>query len=356
MGNESSSRKGSGEWTVERGKGGGRRQNSKSNGSVDGDEEDDAFGAMPAERAVSPRTASMSEEKEGEEKSSSDVKDDNGDDLNFVSKLEALRRKRSGSGEGSKGKPWWHFGIGGKPKIPNVKSPSPSFQEEVEQRTRATTDLIMPVTTFAPVVHKKKILGGMIERRDSGLDKVADLDPVFFVDFWREARASSCAKVEILAGTQKKLIDQLEDCENECEKASTALYFDANAFRHQCTELQQLGKFAEDVEECRKSIASVIETCEKLRMLLPPEVRLEALDLSAAAANSGGGIAAPDLSKLKRSGERSLGGKDAPGDDNVQLVYGAKLSAVPTSAARRTAKGKRKSRKKKSRKITIEDA
>ena len=50
-------------------------------------------------------------------------------DLNFVSKLEALRRKRSGSGEGSKGKPWWHFGIGGKPKIPNVKSPSPSFQE-----------------------------------------------------------------------------------------------------------------------------------------------------------------------------------------------------------------------------------
>ena len=154
--------------------------------------------------------------------------------------------------------------------MPNVKSPL-RLSEELDEKTQEATDLNLPATTFAPVVHKSKIMG-IIERRDSGLDKVADLDAALSADVFNAARESSAGKLDTIAKTQARIADQLKDNEQECEKASTALYFAATAFKSQCAELKQLGRFGDDVREAKEAIDGIVDACERLRMLLPEEM------------------------------------------------------------------------------------
>ena len=130
------------------------------------------------------------------------------------------------SGNSRKGNnKWYYFGLDSlsRKKIPPLKSPSPSFQEEMNDHQKRLTSLNLPATTFAPVVHKSKLMG-IIERRNSGLDKVSDLDADSFVELFNTAYAHSNEKLDTLVDTQKRIVDQIKDNESQCEKASTAMW------------------------------------------------------------------------------------------------------------------------------------
>ena len=180
---------------------------------------------------------------------------------------------------------------------------------------------------------------GIIERRNSGLDKVSDLDADSFVELFNTAYAHSNEKLDTLVDTQKRIVDQIKDNESQCEKASTAMYLDASAFKSQCAELKQLANFSDDVREAKQAVEIIVEALQKLNALLPEQLQMEPFCFSKVTSDSG---AVTKVEKAELVNDAGNGSNDAA------LVYGAALDA-------KVLVGKKKRKKKRTRNVKIID-